>query len=381
MKQFVIIGNPEHRRVEFFQTALHSCGLKQARVVAYDTLLREGPNALAEVDSRHIVRLESPGQNAAVQRALIERGARVMDSCRLDHEALAAMERGRIIHPDQWYRGFADLLTELDGVLAPRRVRWINHPHDIAVMFDKTACHTRLNDAGLQTPQRLVAPRNYDQLRDEMRAVGVARVFVKLRYSSSGSGIIALQTAGARVTARTTIETVTRTGEVRLYNSRRIGYFDDERAIAELVDALCQHDVHVERWVPKAGCDGAMYDLRVMLIGGHIRHVVVRQSAVPMTNLHLGGKRGDAQRVLGSLPPATLERAWADCRRVAEIFPRSVCCGIDLLFTPSLRKHAVLEANAFGDFLPGIIDAGETTHAAQISLLAADDTKRIVRCG
>jgi glutathione synthase/RimK-type ligase-like ATP-grasp enzyme len=345
-------------------------------VIAYDMLLRDGCGVLAELDDRHVVRLESPGQNAAVERALVERGAHLAgDAGELDREALETMERGRIVHPNEWFRGYVDLLAEIDVALVQRGVRWMNHPAEIATMFDKTACHTLLDKAGIATPPRLPPSRNYDALRRAMHEHDVSRVFVKLRYSSSGSGIIALQTAGPSVTARTTVETVTRNGRLRLYNSRRIRCFQDEREIRELVDALCRHDVHVERWLPKATGDGGMFDLRVMLIGGSVRHVVVRQSASPMTNLHLGGRRLDATRLADMIPPAALQRAWSDCERVAAVFPRSFYFGIDLLFTPSFRRHAVLEVNAFGDFLPGIVDGRrETTHEAELATFMAQST-------
>ncbi len=40
--------------------------------------------------------------------------------------------------------------------------------------------------------------------------------------------------------------------------------------------------------------------------------------------------------------------------------------GIDLMVAPSLRRFAVAEVNAFGDLLPGIVDAqGRSTYERQ----------------
>ena len=55
--------------------------------------------------------------------------------------------------------------------------------------------------------------------------------------------------------------------------------------------------------------------------------------------------------------------------RVAELFPRSLYFGIDLMFTPSFRHHAVLEVNAYGDLLPGVLDGGDNTYEAEIRAL------------
>jgi hypothetical protein len=41
--------------------------------------------------------------------------------------------------------------------------------------------------------------------------------------------------------------------------------------------------------------------------------------------------------------------------------------GVDLLVSPDWRAHAVLEANAFGDLLPGVLcDGGLSTYEAEV---------------
>ena len=63
--------------------------------------------------------------------------------------------------------------------------------------------------------------------------------------------------------------------------------------VADLIDALAREGVQVEEWLPKAGLDESVFDLRVVVIGGEARHAVVRMGPGPMTNLHLGNRRGD----------------------------------------------------------------------------------------
>jgi hypothetical protein len=55
-------------------------------------------------------------------------------------------------------------------------------------------------------------------------------------------------------------------------------------------------------------------------------------------------------------------------------FPRTRYAGVDLLVGTSLRRHAVLEVNAFGDLLPNVFHAGQDTHG----LLVAAATGRAV---
>jgi hypothetical protein len=48
-------------------------------------------------------------------------------------------------------------------------------------------------------------------------------------------------------------------------------------------------------------------------------------------------------------------------------FPGSLHGGVDLAVTSEFRRHVVLEVNAFGDLLPGVLHGGRDTYAAQIA--------------
>jgi hypothetical protein len=54
------------------------------------------------------------------------------------------------------------------------------------------------------------------------------------------------------------------------------------------------------------------------------------------------------------------------CERAAAVFPRSLLLGVDLLIAPDYRGLAVLEANAFGGLLPGVLCEGEDTYEAEV---------------
>ena len=199
-----------------------------------------------------------------------------------------------------------------------------------------------------------------------MQAAGIARVFLKLSYGSSASGVVAFRAAGPRASAITSVEMAEAGGKIRLYNSLRLREYRDLREIAALIDALAQRGLHAERWIPKASGQGGVFDLRVLAIGGEPRHVVMRVADGPMTNLHLGNRRGNAAALLASLRSADREAAWETCRRIGRSFSRSLYLGVDLMFTPKLNRHYVLEVNAFGDLLPGVVDRGEDTYTAEL---------------
>jgi hypothetical protein len=205
-----------------------------------------------------------------------------------------------------------------------------------------------------------------------MRQSGCRRVFIKLAHGSSASGVVAYETNGDKHQATTTVEAVSHGSELHLYNSRRIRIYREVREIEALVDTLCRHHAYVEQWLPKAGITGRTFDLRVVVVAGRAKHTVVRLSRHPMTNLHLLGGRGSLNQVLERMG----ETAWALARRTCEqlmtdCFPESLYAGVDLRIAPDFRRHSVLEVNAFGDLIPGVLCEGLDTYATEIFAMLA----------
>src|SRR6266540_1667539 len=370
---FVVIGNPGSRRIELFQAALNELRLPAAQVVSYLDLLSGNEALPRSVRDGTVVRIESPGKDFEVERALIAAGADAAD-------ADERFDRGRILYPRQWYLGYCATLRLIELQLAecppPRPLpQWMNSPAEIALMFDKIACHQALGSRGAPVAPSFGAVGSFDELGERMKERNWRRVFVKLAYGSSASGVVAYQTDGRRHQATTTVETARRDGELRLYNSRRIRVYRDWREIAELIDALCRHRVHVEQWLPKAGFDNRTFDLRVVVIAGRACHTVARLSRSPMTNLHLLNERGDEDAVRERVGRAAWDAAMLDCERAMECFPESLYAGVDLLFTPDFRRRAVIEVNAFGDLLPGVFWQGQETYAAELRAMVGAVTR------
>lgn len=377
--RFVVIGNAD-RRVALFQDALVRQGLLPAQVVLYADLLAGRVHLAQIVQPGDVVRIESPGKNWEVEQALLRVGAE--DAAGEEWERLPAsavnalaFDRGEIVCSRQWFLGFCrtlDVIKAQLGACPPHRM--VNAPGDIAVLFDKPACQARLAVAGVCVPRTLGVVRSYDDLVARLAGAGWGRAFVKLAHGSSASGVVAYQAgAGRRRRATTTTELVRTNGTVRLFNSRRIRIYENESEIAELVNALCRHRMYAEQWLPKAGLSGKTFDLRVVVIAGRARHVVARLSRTPLTNLHLLNERADgalAQKRLGDAAWAALH---ATCSRAATAFPRSLYAGLDVAVAPDFRQHAVLEANAFGDLLPGVCDNGQNTYEAEIAAISAGE--------
>ncbi|GGQ06792.1 hypothetical protein GCM10010266_32910 [Streptomyces griseomycini] len=351
--RFAVVGNPDNRRVTLFADAVRAAGLPAPRVVPWERVLRADG---AEFAADETVRLDSPGENPEVDRLL--RG--VQDPTRVEGSAL-------------WYARFTEAVRGLRGGVR------LDDADELAVLFDKRRCHAALAAADVPVPPSptsgpgAVRVTGWDDVRAVMRDHRMPRLFVKLAHGSSASGVLAVEAAGGgRVRVTTSVEL---TPDGRLFNSLEVRRYERERDVAAIVDTLAPDGLHLERWLPKASQRGRAADLRVVVVAGRATHAVVRTSASPLTNLHLGGSRGDLDAARDAVEAAGAR--WADvlavCERAAACFPRTLCVGVDLLPAVGWRRFAVGEVNAFGDLLPRLTGLpgsgaeGLDTYAAQVA--------------
>ncbi|MGH7172699.1 MAG: STM4014 family protein, partial [Gemmataceae bacterium] len=310
-RRIVLVGHPGHKRVTLFQEALVRRGLPSAHLVSWREVMTTAGALRQAVGPGALVRLESPGQDFEVERLLLAAGAAAAETEDVAASFLPADEalrlpfdRGRLLYPRQWYRGLRATLERLADELADHpNLRWMNHPDDIVILFDKRRCHQLFVEAGLPVPVGLGAVRSFEELLDRMRTTRCWRVFVKLACGSSAAGVVAFRVGGPRMQAITTVEIERREGRLLWYNTRRLRRYEDPDQIAPLIDALCREGVQVEEWLPKAAFQGEVFDLRVLVIAGAVQHVVPRLSRQPMTNLHLLNRRGDPEQLRAEIPP------------------------------------------------------------------------------
>jgi hypothetical protein len=234
-------------------------------------------------------------------------------------------------------------------------------------MFDKAACQSSLETAELAVPPSLGLPVSFDDLWERMRATGCRRIFLKPCHGSSASGVVALEASRHGIQAFTTVERIDTSGEIRLYNRRRIQVYRGAAEVRALVDSICPERCLAQVWVPKAGLAGKVFDVRVVVIGGRARQVMVRLGDGPMTNSALLGGKADAS----SLRARMGEDAWAGMLRLCEramreCFPRSLYAGLDVLVEPDFRTSRILEVNAFGDLLPRNLHEGRDTYTWEV---------------
>jgi hypothetical protein len=363
---FAVIGNPENRRVTMFQAALAAQGLPEARVLAWRELAEPGAPArlLGELPDDTILRIDSMGEDDEVERALLRRGeaaARAEGVPAISARLLAKIPRevGRILHPRQAHLGFLAVLAEIEAALRPAW-RVLQPPAAIAELFDKRVTSRRWRGLGIPVPDALDDVREPDELRARMREAGWRSVFVKVASGSSASclAVFVLRDAGEHA-----ITTVEDTGRAR-YNTRKLQRVSGAR-LERLLAFLLGEGAQVERAIPKAQVAGRYFDLRVLTIDGEPAFTVMRVSPHPITNLHLGGQRGDVEALRASVPAEAWEAAMASCRAVQRA-SGAFHVGIDLMFEPGLRAHRVIEGNAFGDLLPNLVLDGLDVYGWQI---------------
>jgi len=365
---FLIIGNPDNRRVSAFVDAVRAEGGPEPLVFAHRDLLDDLGPLEAVPDTPRWVRVDAVGEDAEVERRLLQLGY-VGGDGELDpeHVARRPWRHGEVLAPRQHHRGFTRYLERLDAAFANKPAwRPLSPVPSILRLFDKPATWRRHAQAGLPVPEAIdPAPRTPDDLRAAMRARGWGTAYVKLSCGSSASG---LGVFTVEPTERL-MTTLARRGD-GWFNSLRVLRRSRREDIDAALAFILAAGAHVERAVPKARLEGAFFDLRVLVVDGAPCFTVVRQSTHPITNLHLGGWRGDLATLRRAAPPGALEALYETARRSAA---EQGCfqVGVDVLLTRGLGEHRIIEANAFGDLIPGLTLDGRGVYAHQVHRLAS----------
>lgn len=374
MPRFLILGNPANRRVTGFAAALRERGEPEPIVLAHRELITAPERLLDLPDEPLIVRMDSTGEDDEVERLLLDAGladARGTGCSTIEPEALrerGGVRFGEILAPRQHQHGFRRYLERLAAVFAQRPSwRILQAPASVAELFDKRLTSRRYAALGIPVPEALEGITSPEQLRAELRARRWPAVFVKLACGSSASCVALYQQRGDRERVLTTVHTQ----PDGRFNSLRLQELDDRAAIDELLGFLIGEGSQIERAIAKARLGARVFDLRILVIAGEPVFVVPRASRHPITNLHLGGIRADLDEVRARIWPSAWARAMQSARAVFEAHD-CLHVGVDLLFEADMHEHRVIEANAFGDLLPGLEHAGRSVYAWEIAAALGD---------
>jgi len=374
--RYVLIANPSTKRCELYRDEL--VAFWAARGVAVDleivpwaaVVSRDGNlDTLPAFDRPAIVRMESPGKCDDVTRLLLEAGTR--DDSAEPHRDWRSLElpKGLLVRPGLLNRGFRHVLIGLRKSFDARPLlKPTACPLAIAAMFDKTATAVKLHNASVPVPEMMGQPIDMPAVVHDLTLLyDWPTAYIKLNTGSSATGIVVLHPNEQTRPAYG----ITSLAEVNgsFYNSRllrRVTGPELDRSVQFILD----EGAIIQRGIPMGEIDGQNFDVRVVCIYGKPSAIIFRLSTNPMTNLHLGGQRGDFARCRGAIPT----REWLDaldhCSDAAACFDSAIA-GVDLLFERGYRQHFILEVNAFGDFFPGWTDtAGRSVHSLEIEATA-----------
>lgn len=342
-RRIIVLGSGPGRRFDAFATAAHRAGVTAVIPMAYgqQPLLRQGD----------WLRFESPDENPDAMRAAYAAG-----------EARARAKGFPAFDPALGSSAqLAFGLYAMQSQALRPGIHTTATPEEIALCYDKTACATHLRAQGIPVPQVFAPPTSFEALVELLRAE--KRLFVKQRYGAGAAGTMALM-AGPKgqIMAHTTM----RIDDGRVHFAKRVKKVSDPASLRAMFALLQPMGLHVERWVPKAGVMGRTSDLRIVATQNAPPFAVLRLSRSPITNLHLDAERASAEALFAIMPPAQLDALWETVRKVQAAFPNSLTIAPDIAISADLRKHVVLEVNAFGDHIRRMTIDGMTPQDWQV---------------
>ncbi|MGK5060873.1 STM4014 family protein [Janthinobacterium sp. LB3P112] len=354
-----LLATAGSKRVRLMQAARAQLRLPPAHVLEWRHWLAQPARLEEALRQPCLFKIEPPGDDPAAHLSLLQAGCRLQDRPLPDAPA-----HGELLAMDAWFAGFSSAMQALATQLAALpAIRVFNAPVEILRMTDKLACQRHLAAHGVPIPDLLGPVESYGHLQSLLHQHDLDRVYLKPRYGSSASGVVAYRRNKTGRQQATTSANLSRTdGETRLFNVKRMARYETPADIAALVDALAAQQLYAEAWLNKPRCCDSHYDLRVVTLAGQPAHRVARIGQHMMTNLHLDNRRGEASGLLNAADLAALE---ATATQAARAFPKSHVTGYDLVVRQG-QAH-VLEANAFGDLLPGLLWQGADTYAAQLT--------------
>jgi glutathione synthase/RimK-type ligase-like ATP-grasp enzyme len=358
--RYVLIGNPSGKRLALFQEELVNYWAERGmtpivEVVPWRVLIPCAGNLdeLPVFDQPAMVRLDSHGKNDEVYKLLLEAGAQCHPEFQRKIWTDFEIPFGLILEPALAFDGLTRVLEGLHKSLARRpHLRVTANPLDILKMFDKYQADVILRQHGVATPDTGMFTMSQFEFHQ-------ADGYIKLNTGSSGCGIVFHDQI-----SNTSLSTITQIDQ-QFYNTRRVRNLT-ESALRDVLAFLNRQAAIIQHPIRKATYQTQNFDVRVICINQQVIGTIFRVSRHPITNLHLGGHRGDWAAIRRIIPT----RYWLDglnlAVEAASCFD-SIVVGVDLLFEQHSWRPYILEVNAYGNFFPGWQDSqGRSCHWHEI---------------
>lgn len=361
--RLVVLGVANGKRVQGLRSAAQTLEPHLELVhVEYADVLKNPEVLLNALAPNCWLKIESPGEDLHVQNELIKQGWALQS---YPARALKLPEVfGELTATDDWFHGFSHFLQKIESLIPPSyAVQFLNSVESILLMTDKWQCQHHLQEHHIPTPKILGQIHDYESFKTLLQQhPQSSQVFIKPRFGSSASGVIAYRhnRRGQQIAS----SSITFEGDTA-FNSKKVKRYTNPKDITRLINIIGPYGAYVEEWIAKPSLkvekNQLSFDFRVVTIATKPHYQIVRASNHPMTNLHLDSKRLDAQMVNRKCDIPAMQ---ATVNQAARAFSGATVIGFDVVCSAS--SSWVLEANAFGDLLLYITHQGRTTYEAQL---------------
>lgn len=369
LNKIVVLGPSGGRRLAALAEAAKRQGVDAVVPINYAEFVQQPAAFAATLTPQTWLRFESPDENVPAFRALYAAGAG--QALKLGYPVLsgtalesALTKRGMLGSPAQIAFGLEHLLGQAATIATDKKAVLASDPGDVMLSYDKLACKAHLADHGIAGPRILEQPEDFEHLMQILNTTKGRRLFVKIRHGSGGAGTLALAAGPqGQVVCYTALKTGSGTG---VFASKKMRKLTEHAVIRTIVEAIIPLGVLVETWVPKAGIDGRVCDLRLVAIRGANPFCVLRMSHSPITNLHLDAERGSVDLLWRRMSAKGQAKVMASAKAVLAAFPKTQMLGLDIAVLNDYRRHVVLEVNAFGDHIRRVLIDGLTPQDQQV---------------
>jgi glutathione synthase/RimK-type ligase-like ATP-grasp enzyme len=334
----LLIGETGSRRNLAWQHACDRVGMECRQLSWYDAL--NAPERI-RLPTHGKLRVDSPGADPKVWSLL---------------SGLPPFHPGERRPGAAWAAGLRQALCNFEFSIP--QSQWLSSAPAIMTMVDKWATYTHLQSKVPQPITHLAGP-TMEALLDQIATLSWGQAFIKPRFGSSGAGVVALR-RGPKGRLRAT--TPARLEAGRVFNHKRLFSTEDPAIIAQLLNPVLEDGALLQRWIPKLAAPQGPMDFRVVVVGGRATVRVARVGQGPITNLHLNAERAPFSEVLS---PEAQARVLSTAESTARCFSGATLVGVDLAL--DLAHHPfVLECNAWGDHLPGLLWQGKDSQDWQV---------------
>ena len=348
-------------RAEGFTAALISRGHAAPVHLTYAQYI-QNPDALRRLLTQlDVLRVDSPGGGFDIWQCFADLTGNPATGFQKRH--------GQIYPQAPFVEGTFSSVKSASDLANKQGVPCTADPNAVSLFMDKSRTHAFCQAHDFPVPQKLPGAKSCKELENQMSDLGFRRVFMKLRYGSAASGVLAIEKQGQRLRILTSTEMKKSGDEIILYNSLKIRKYLEQDARFLIDHMLANFEIHTEEWIPKLRLDDKPADIRLLVIDQKPAHLVLRSSSGPITNLHLGNQRHAADTLRNILPAAIWDGIHSLGEAIGQLFPDQFCFGLDIGIDRKMERIFIIEINAFGDHLHHVDFDGMDPYTYQLRAL------------